>query len=121
MFTAAAIVASAQEFTLPPPAGPLSDEVEYLIVYPDPSDNSRKNTSYRVSQAIRASNIETPPFIHFLFLETYGLQVYEVILLPQRTAALSGRMLRRVSGFSLLSIQTRNHPISALLSSVFNF
>ena len=48
----------------PPTSVPLSDEVKYLGVYLDPSNNNRKNTSYRISQAVSASKLLKPPLSH---------------------------------------------------------
>ena len=83
----------------PPTPVPLSDEVKYLGVYLDPSNNNRKNTSYRVSQAVSASKLLKPLLSHSCLPPTWKLTVYRSIVLSILTYAMDSVLLtsRRIS------------------------
>ena len=77
----------------PPTSVPLSDEVKYLGVYLDPSNNNRKNTSYRISQAVSASKLLKPLLSHSCLPPSWKLTVYRSIVLSILTYAMDSVLL----------------------------
>ena len=72
---------------------PLSDEVKYLGVYSDPTNSNRKNTSYRVSQAVTASKLLRPLRSHASLPPSWKLTVYRSIVLTIMMYAMDSVLL----------------------------
>ena len=77
----------------PPAPVPLSDEVKYLGVYLDPTNSNRKNTSYRVSQAVTASKLLRPLLSHASLPPSWKLTVYRSIVLTIMMYAMDSVLL----------------------------
>ena len=60
---------------------PLSQEVKYLGVYLDSTGSSRKNVSYRITQAIHSSKLLKPLLSHSSLPPSWKLTVYRSIVL----------------------------------------
>ena len=71
----------------------LSDEVKYLGVYLDPTNNNRKNTSRRVSQAVSASKLLKPLLSRSCLPPSWKLTVYRSIVLSILTYAMDSVLL----------------------------
>ena len=72
---------------------PLSDEIKYLGVYLDPTNSNRKNTSYRVSQAVTASKLLRPLLSHASLPPSWKLTVYRSIVLTIMMYAMDSVLL----------------------------
>ena len=77
----------------PPAPVPLSDEVKYLGVYLDPTNSNRRNTSYRVSQAVTASKLLRPLLSHASLPPSWKLTVYRSIVLTIMMYAMDSVLL----------------------------
>ena len=64
----------------PPLPVPLSDEVKYLGVFLDSLSNNRKHVSYRISQAMSASELLRPLLAHRSLPPSWKLIVYRSII-----------------------------------------
>ena len=72
---------------------PLSNEVKYLGVYLHTFGNSRKNTSYRISQAIHSSKLLKPLLSRCSLPPSWKLTVYRSIILSVLMYAMDSVLL----------------------------
>ena len=90
------------------PPVPLSNEVKYLGVYLDTSGNSRKNTSYRISQAIHSSKLLKPLLSHSSLPPSWKLTVYRSIVMSILMYAMDSVLLSPSQLVRLNSVHFRS-------------
>ena len=90
------------------PPVPLSNEVNYLGVYLDTSGNSRKNTSYRISQAIHSSKLLKPLLSHASLPPLWKLTVYRSIIMSILMYAMDSVLLSPSQLVRLNSVHFRS-------------